>query len=114
MTLTSILLAIIVVLALIVLYYRRKLDNYSEASQTWGAVKDTWTTLRGGVLNMVIAENPSKKDIQWVSDNSAHGKGGRMTKTDADVVCKKACETWIDNPSVSVFCNCETGTSVDF
>jgi hypothetical protein len=118
MGLTGILLAIIVVLTLVVIHYRRTAGKggggSDEPYSTWGAVRDSWAQLRGGVLNMVIAGGAGAASTEWVTENAPHGKGGSMTRDDADVVCEKACDGWGENPSVAVFCDCATQKALDF
>lgn len=115
---TGILLAIIVVLTLVVIRNHRTAGKGGGGSgtppSTWSAVKDSWARLRGGVLNMVIAGSAGPASTGWVTRNAPHGKGGSMTKADADVVCGKACVGWADNPSVAAFCDCVSGKAIHF
>lgn len=122
MSLTSVLLAVIVVLALVLIHFRRKADGLAEAvrdleagrESTWGSIRESWAQLRGGVLNMVVAGDAGAGPAAWVSDHAPHGKGGPMGRRDADLVCVKACSGWAASPSVSVFCDCGSGKSRDF
>lgn len=98
MGLTGILLAItiVVLLTLVVILYRRAAGKGSGGAgcppspSNWSAVKDSWAQLRGGVLNMVVADRAGSSSTTWVTRHAPHGKGGSMTRDDAHV-CEKAC-----------------------
>lgn len=116
---TKILLAVVVVLVLMVIHLRRKVDLLTEdlgagRASSWGAVRESWSQLRGRVLNMVIAGDAGAVAAGWVTKSAPHGKGGSMGRRDADAVCAKACAEWGKNPSVAVFCDCDEGKALDF
>jgi len=122
MGLTTILLAVIVILTLVIVHFRRKIDHLANnledctagRASTWGAIRESWAQLRGKVVNMVVAGDAGPAAASWVTKNAPHGKGGAMGRRDANTVCAKACSGWTGSPSVAVFCNCDTSEALDF